>query len=51
MEDTEAALARVDDGSYGLCRHCEEPISTERLDILLAARYCMSCQARRVIRR
>jgi DnaK suppressor protein len=51
MEDTEAALARVDDGSYGLCRHCEEPIPTERLDILPAVRYCMSCRARRVIRR
>jgi DnaK suppressor protein len=51
MEDTEAALARVDDGSYGLCLHCEEPIATERLAILPSARYCMSCQPRRVIGR
>jgi DnaK suppressor protein len=51
LDDTEAALARVDDGSYGLCLHCEEPIATERLAILPSARYCMSCQPRRVIGR
>jgi DnaK suppressor protein len=51
LDDTEAALARVDDGSFGLCRQCEEPIPTERLDILPAARYCLSCRARRATRR
>jgi len=51
LEETEAALARVDDGSYGLCGNCDDPIPRERLDILPAARYCVSCQARRVTRR
>jgi DnaK suppressor protein len=45
LEETEAALARVDDGSYGLCGNCDEPISRERVDSLPAARYCVSCQA------
>jgi len=51
LEETEGALARVDDGSYGLCGNCDEPIPRERLDILPAARYCMSCRTRHLIRR
>lgn len=46
LQDTEAALARVDAGGYGSCGTCREPISTERLAILPAARYCVACQAR-----
>jgi len=51
LEETEAALARVDEGSYGLCGNCDEPIPTERLDTLPAARYCVYCQPRHVTRR
>ena len=40
------ALARVDDGSYGMCGGCGEPIVPERLEILPAARYCLACQVR-----
>jgi RNA polymerase-binding transcription factor DksA len=47
LEETEAALARVDDGSYGLCGGCGGPIVPERLEVLPAARYCVACQARR----
>jgi RNA polymerase-binding transcription factor len=50
LEETEAALARVDDGNYGLCGNCGEPIATERLDALPAARYCTACRARSVLR-
>jgi DnaK suppressor protein len=46
LEEIEAALARVDDGSYGLCDGCGEPIMPERLEILPAARYCVACQVR-----
>jgi len=48
LEETEAALARVDDSSYGLCGNCDEPIPSERLDVLPATRYCASCQFRDV---
>jgi len=51
LEETEAALARVDDRSYGLCGNCDESIPRERLDLIPAARYCGSCQAGHVIRR
>jgi RNA polymerase-binding transcription factor DksA len=46
LQETEAALARVDDGSYGLCGHCGEPIAPERLEVVPSARYCVACQAR-----
>ena len=48
LNETEAALARVDDHSYGLCCCCSESITPERLEILPAARYCASCQGRSV---
>jgi DnaK suppressor protein len=44
LEETEAALARVDDSSYGLCRNCDEPIPGELLDRIPATRYCVSCR-------
>ncbi|ATH83286.1 MULTISPECIES: TraR/DksA family transcriptional regulator [Pseudomonadaceae] len=37
------ALARVADGSYGLCLKCGEPISEARLNAIPAAEYCLGC--------
>ena len=39
----EAALARVEDGSYGVCVNCGEAISAERLDIMPTAPKCRHC--------
>lgn len=38
-----AALRRLDDGNYGTCENCEEPIGDERLDALPTARMCIEC--------
>ena len=38
------ALARVADGSYGVCLHCEEDIKTKRLDAVPWTKYCIRCQ-------
>jgi len=46
LEETEAALARLDTGGYGSCDSCSEAIPTGRLAILPAARYCVTCQSR-----
>lgn len=40
-----AALRRVDDGSYGLCVDCGEPIDHRRLLALPATPFCTACQA------
>ena len=47
LQDTEDALARLDDGTFGMCGSCGEPVSPERLEILPAARLCVACQSRR----
>ncbi|HEV2889923.1 MAG TPA: TraR/DksA family transcriptional regulator [Frankiaceae bacterium] len=44
----DAALARVDDGSYGACERCGAPIGAERLAALPATRLCIACAAGQV---
>jgi DnaK suppressor protein len=39
------ALRRLDDGTYGLCEDCGEPVDTRRLRALPATPYCTACQA------
>lgn len=41
----EAALRRIDDGSYGECRECAEPISAARLEARPEARLCIGCES------
>jgi DnaK suppressor protein len=38
------ALARIADGSYGVCRRCEEEISPKRVQALPWAEFCIGCQ-------
>jgi DnaK suppressor protein len=39
-----AALARIDDDSFGLCAECEEPISAKRLQLMPYVELCVECQ-------
>ena len=41
-----AALARIDDGSYGTCTDCGGPISEARLGVRPEAARCVECQAK-----
>ena len=45
LAEVEAALARVDAGTYGVCERCGAPIGEARLDALPAARLCIACAA------
>ncbi len=38
------ALQRIEDGSYGYCLHCEEPIALARLEARPQATLCVACQ-------
>ncbi len=40
----EEALARLQNGRYGLCVSCSEPIEAPRLHALPWARHCIACQ-------
>jgi RNA polymerase-binding transcription factor DksA len=43
----EAALDRIENGSYGDCVRCGEPIGDERLDVVPATPFCRDCAAGR----
>ena len=38
------ALARLDDGTFGMCIRCGQPIAPERLEALPWAARCIDCQ-------
>lgn len=38
------ALERIEDETYGLCIHCENPIQPKRLEAVPWAGYCIQCQ-------
>lgn len=40
----ERSLQDIEDGVYGLCEHCEEEISVQRLKARPTARYCIACK-------
>jgi DnaK suppressor protein len=46
LADVEAALARREAGSYGICETCGRPIAPERLAARPAARDCIECAGR-----
>jgi DnaK suppressor protein len=44
--EVRSALTRIDEGTYGLCESCDDPIAAKRLDAVPWARLCLSCQGR-----
>ncbi len=44
LREARAALRRIQDGSYGFCLECEEPIGAKRLAAVPAAPLCIRCQ-------
>jgi DnaK suppressor protein len=47
LASVERALAKFDDGTYGLCEDCGARIERARLEVLPHARCCLNCQSRR----
>jgi len=46
LQDIEAALKRIAEGTYGECVDCGEPIALARLEANPAAARCIACQQR-----
>lgn len=44
LRHVKGALARMADGSYGTCLHCEEEIKPKRLDAVPWTKFCIRCQ-------
>lgn len=47
LADIDAALKRIEDGTYGICSNCGKPISPERLEARPWATLCIDCQRER----
>jgi DnaK suppressor protein len=43
LADVEAAIARLDDGTYGICERCGKAIPDARLEARPTARTCVGC--------
>lgn len=43
MQDIDAALARMDGNTYGICRSCGGAILPERLEAIPHTRFCVAC--------
>jgi DnaK suppressor protein len=41
------ALKRIDEGTYGICEVCKQPISKTRLKALPQASLCVKCQEKK----
>uniref|UniRef100_A0A7V3PUB2 Zinc finger DksA/TraR C4-type domain-containing protein n=1 Tax=candidate division WOR-3 bacterium TaxID=2052148 RepID=A0A7V3PUB2_UNCW3 len=44
LREIDDALARIANGTYGICESCGEPIPLARLEVIPYARRCMKCQ-------
>lgn len=44
LKEIDAALGRIEDGSYGLCTRCGKPIGEERLEAMPYATLCIECK-------
>ncbi|MBM3745005.1 MAG: TraR/DksA family transcriptional regulator [Acidobacteria bacterium] len=44
LRNVRAAIRRIDEGNYGVCAHCDEPISPKRLAAVPWASMCIRCQ-------
>ena len=43
LSRVEAALRSIDDGTYGTCTNCGNPIAAERLEAIPWAPHCIDC--------
>jgi DnaK suppressor protein len=47
LEAIEEALQRLENGTYGLCEACGQPIEPRRLEIMPETPYCRNCMSQR----
>ena len=44
LRNVRAALRRIDEGTFGVCVHCEEDISPKRINAVPWTPFCIACQ-------
>jgi RNA polymerase-binding protein DksA len=50
LSEIDAALKRIEDGTYGTCVNCDQPIAQERLEALPWATLCIDCKRKDELR-
>ena len=45
LDEIDAAQARLETGTFGVCERCSQPIPLERLRAMPTARYCVFCRS------
>lgn len=43
LKDVDAALAKIENGTYGVCESCQGVIGEARLEAIPTARVCIQC--------
>ena len=46
LDEVEAALQRIEDGTFGQCASCSQTISHQRLEAVPYSRFCVGCAER-----
>ena len=46
LRDIDNSLARIDDGSYGVCKYCKQPIGEKRMLARPVASTCVACKTK-----
>ena len=46
LAEIEAALVKLEDGSYGKCEDCGQAIPPARLEAMPSARFCITCASK-----
>lgn len=44
LDKIQKALDRIEDGTFGICEECDEPISTKRLEARPETTLCIRCK-------
>ena len=47
LDKVDASLARIDDGTYGICAGCSNLIPPERMEARPVSRLCINCKSAR----
>ena len=46
VKEVDEALDRMENGTYGICEECGEPIGLKRLEVKPVAKYCVPCKTK-----
>ena len=47
LAEVQRALAKIDEGTYGTCERCGQPIAEARLEAMPSARFCINCASKK----